>query len=420
MNLPGKENKLQPLLPLAYVGSTVPDEPTFHNVAFSRAGNMFQENLLVALARAQLPASLILSQRPTRSFPHSPKLWVRGGQAHLQSGFYVELIPFINLPVLRPLSVGLFVLVRLICWGWAHRHARHRLVYAFNLTEPPGVSTWLAAKFIRAKAVASITDVNVPGQTVPPTWQRRLDFWLHKRLIPFFDGLIVVSKRIIEDFRTSKPYLRVEGGMNVGVLKRLAARSISGRCSSLFTIVSAGSLDEANGILEILAALLLLPGEGFRLRIAGAGPLADRVKEATLIDSRIEYVGYLSFAEVLELYETADLLVNMRLTRRVYTEYFFPSKLIEYLATGTPVITTCTGHIEEQFAEMAFLLREETPRALAELICQIASMEPERRAEKGRAAREYIRQNYSWDVHGCRIAEFFQNQIFKSNYTDKT
>ncbi len=30
---------------------------------------------------------------------------------------------------------------------------------------------------------------------------------------------------------------------------------------------------------------------------------------------------------------------------------------MEYLASGTPVITTCTGHVEEEFADIVYLLK---------------------------------------------------------------
>jgi len=88
------------------------------------------------------------------------------------------------------------------------------------------------------------------------------------------------------------------------------------------------------------------------------------------------------------------------------TEYFFPGKLIEYLSSGVPTITTCTGHVEEEYAEIAFLLKEETPQALARMLEQVASMPAEVRVQKGKAAREYFIANYTWEAQGRRVAEF--------------
>ncbi len=32
--------------------------------------------------------------------------------------------------------------------------------------------------------------------------------------------------------------------------------------------------------------------------------------------------------------------------------------MMEYLASGVPVISTCTGHVEEEFGAFTYLLRE--------------------------------------------------------------
>ena len=395
---------------LAFVGSVVPDQVDFHDSAFNRAGNMFQENLLSALTGAGLPPSMILSQRPLRSFPRSRTMWFPGGHVSLASGLHLNLVPFLNYPVLRPLSVGLVVLINLIRWGWRHRRSPQRVVYTFNLTEPPGLFSLISARLIRAKAIASINDINVPGETVPASLSRRLDFWLQKKLIPRFDGLVVVNRRIVEDFAPQTPFIRIEGGMPTPVLQRAVNISAnSPRFGVPFTVAATGTLNETNGFLDILKAFSLLSGDGYRLCIAGTGPLEGVIKRAAETDPRVEYCGYLSFGEVLALHSTADVLINMRLTQRISTGYFFPSKMLEYLASGVPVITTCTGHVEEEYADIAFLLRDESPEGLAQMIEQVASLNPEARAHRAKAASDYICAHGTWEMQGRRVVEFILN-----------
>lgn len=392
---------------LAYIGIVVPDSAEFLNVAFNRAGNMFQENLLMALANAGLPPSIVLSQRPLRSFPRSRTIWCSHSHARLAGNLPVNLVAFVNLPVLRPLTVGLANLINLIRWGWQQRNASYRVVCTYNLTEPPGLFTLIGARLIRAKAIASINDINVPGETVSASLSRRLDFWLQKKLMPRFDGLMVVNQRIIEDFAPQAPFIRLEGGVPESILQHTANLPAAlDRAGASFTIVATGTFNEANGFMDILEAFSLLRGDGYRLRIAGTGPLEGVIKQAVEQDSRIEYYGYLSFEQVLALYSTADVLVNMRLTERINTNYFFPSKTLEYLASGVPVITTCTGHIAEAYSDFAFLLRDESPLGLAQMIERVASLDPEARTQKGKAAKDYIRTHNTWELQGRRIVEF--------------
>jgi len=393
---------------LAFVGTLVPDCAPFWNEACNRAGNMFQERLLLALSEAGLPACLILSQRPMRLFPRSRTLFVRGSRQEVESGLSIELLPYVNLPVIRPLTVGLIVLSRLV--RWKAPPGVKRTVLTYNLTEPPGLFTLIAARLSGASPIASVNDIFVPGETVADSWSRRLDFWLQRRLIPRFDGLSVASRRIAEQFAPGIPWVRNEGGVGDTVVSRFEHHpsvppSAVGRP---FTIAFAGSLTKINGIPEIVAAFAQLDGRELRLLVAGRGPEEEVIQRAAAGDARIDFRGYLSENEVLELYGEADLLLNLRITERINTDYFFPSKLVEYLATGVPVLSTGTGHVQEEFGEVLFLLDEESPEALAEALTHLASMDPRARWTRGAAARKQVLSTHQWSVQGRKLAAFIR------------
>jgi glycosyltransferase involved in cell wall biosynthesis len=393
---------------LAFVGTLVPDCPPFWNEACNRAGNMFQERLLLALDEAGLPACLILSQRPVRLFPRSRTLVVRGSRHEMESGLSIELLPYVNLPVIRPIGVGLIVLSRIMRWR-APRGVK-RAVLTYNLTEPPGLFTLIASRLSGASPIASVNDIFVPGETIADSWSRRLDFWLQSRLIPRFDGLSVASRRIAEQFAPKTPWVRNEGGVGDTVVSRFEQRPSvpASTVDRPFTIVFAGSFTKINGIPEIVAAFAQLDGREIRLLVAGRGPEEEVVQRAAAGDARIDFRGYLSENEVLELYGEADLLLNLRITERVNTDYFFPSKLVEYLATGVPVLSTGTGHVQEEFGEVLFLLEEESPEALAAALTQLAAMDPRARWARGAAARKQVLSTHQWSVQGQKLADFIR------------
>jgi len=399
---------------LAFVGSVVPDEPAFHNAAFSRAGQMFQQGLLLGLKHAGLPPSLVLSIFPIPSFPRARRLWVSRGQACLPEGIAVKLLPFLNLTPIKQIMIGLATVWNLLCWGWRVRRKRHRIVYTFNLSVPPGLFTLLGARLIGAKAVVSLNDINVPGQTVPATLANRIDFWLHKCLIPHFDGHIAVADRIMDDFAPGRPYIRIEGGIRPEILDRTDdIHKSTKENSASFVIVSAGSLDEANGVLVLLQAFTMLEGEQYRLRIAGRGPLEYAVREAASRDHRIEYIGFVSFEQVLSLYNSADVLINMRLTETLNTKYFFPSKVMECLTSGVPLISTCTGHMEEEYGDFCYLLKDETPQGLADAIRYVSSLSSDERARIGCQARDYMRENKTWDAQGNKLFKYICETVLQ-------
>jgi len=396
----------RPSIALAFVGCVVPDEAQYQSVAFSRAGNMCQTNLLAGIRHGGIPVSTVISPIPTPSWP-AGRLLVRSSNYRLADGTSVASLAFINIPLFKQLTIGLAVLRRLVNWGWRNRKTKARVVCTFNLSVPPGIFTLLGARLIGAKAVAHLYDINVPGETVPDSPLFRLDYQLQRRLMPRFDGLVVASDAIIRDFGLSTPHIRVEGGVAESVFLAATERVESPN----FVIVSVGGLDEANGVTMLLAAFRRLKGSHYRLRVAGAGPLEAEVRHAAALDSRIEYRGYLAFAQVLRLYSSADVLVNLRLTKSVNTRYFFPSKLMEYLGSGRPVISTCTGHVEQEFGQFTFLVKEETPEAVAAAIEDVERLGRDATERRGALAREYMLANKTWAAQGKRVVRFIESIV---------
>jgi glycosyltransferase involved in cell wall biosynthesis len=397
---------------LAYLGTVVPNEPEFQNAAFNPSGQMYQRELLRGLQAAGFPPSLILSVLPTPAYPQSSTLWVNGREACLPKAQRVTLMPFLNVTPLKQIGIGIVTLLRLLLWGWHTRHATARVVYTYNLTVPPGLFTLLGARMVGAKSVVSLCDIDVPGETVPRGWLWRLDYWLQRKLIPRFDGHIVAADAMAQEFIPGRPYLRLEGGIRKEMLPTNSDRfSKEPTRGEPFVITAAGTLNNTNGLPILLKAFALLEGERYRLCIAGRGPLEQLVRESAEKDSRIEYLGFVQLEAVLELYRRSDVLINMRLTEDMNTKYFFPAKMMEYLASGTPVVTTCTGHTEEEFADFVFLLRDESPDGLAALIRYVAALNPSERKAAGEKAREYMALNKTWEVQATKILQFIRQAV---------
>jgi glycosyltransferase involved in cell wall biosynthesis len=388
---------------IAYVGSVVPNDKRYWNSAFSAAGSMFQTNLLLALKRAGLRIDPVLSFVPLPSFPRSKTVVVGPSSTELSNGLSIQLLPYINITPLKQLSIGAMTFLSLALWAWKHRREQ-RVIYSYNLTVPPGLFSWAAARLTRSKLVASLNDINVPGETVPGTWSTRLDYRLHRWLIPRLDGHVAVADAIMQDFAPERAFIRVEGGVTETVFQQTAVRSTS--TDGTFTMVAAARLDASNGVQLLLDAFERVSEPRWRLIIAGSGPLEDAVKVAASRDPRITFAGFLPFEKVLQLYTRADLLLNIRATRTLHTRYFFPSKLMEYLASGTPVLTTDTGHVEQEFGDFVYLLRDESADAIIDSLRQIAALSGDERLARGSRAREYMQQSKTWDAQGKRLAQY--------------
>lgn len=391
---------------LLFVGSVIPDDPLLTTAAFSRAGNMALCNLLSGLQQSGVTMDKIISVYPVPSFPTTKQLYFPKSSIQLNNELKIDMIPFVNVTPIKQLTLGIASYFEIIRWG-CNVGACDKLIITYNISVPPGIFLLAAARCIGARVVAMIYDINVPGETVPRTLPFIIDFWQHKKTLRYYDGLVVITKDIARDFAPGVPSICVEGGIGADLVSQYCVlERTTTRDSDHFVLVAAGGLKEANGIREILSAFRLLKGDVYRLHIAGSGPLEYLVKDAVQKDPRISFHGFLKFDDVLKLYAAADVLVNMRLTQRVNTRYFFPSKTMEYLASGIPVITTCPGGMVEEFGNIAYLLHEETPAGLADMIKHVATVPTGERVARGKAAQEYMLKFKTWDVQAKRIAQF--------------
>jgi glycosyltransferase involved in cell wall biosynthesis len=395
-----------PPVALVVVGTFVGDGSRFQGPAFNRAGQMFQAELVRGLSEAGLVPSAVYSLEPVPAFPRMPRLVGRVGLLAATSGIRVRLIPFLNVHPLKVLTAGISTLAMLVAWAWRHR-GQPRVMCVINLTMPPGVFVWLAARATGSRAVVSVLDVWRPGGIVPDTWKWRLDFAMQRWLLPRFDGHMVVSRAIAEDLIPGRRVCLIEGGVPAD---RVGPPPADVRAGPPFRIVLAGTLEPYNGVELIARAMALLPDE-YELIIAGAGSRAAYAADLAARDPRVSFRGFLSFEEVVDLYRSADLLLNARLTKAVDTRYFFPSKLMELLASGTPVLSTCTGHVESEYGHVLYLLREETPEALAVRIQEIRAIDPAERERLGLRARDFMLREKTWDRQGERLARYIREDV---------
>lgn len=392
---------------LFFVGNLVPDEKKYHTIAFSRAGNMCQCFLLAGLKQFGIKIDQISSFLPVPSYPTAKKIFFSGGKASLDRDTNIDFLPFINITPLKQFTIGLATLYQILKWAFTVGSKTPKLILSYNISVPPGVFTVFAAKLTGAKIVAMVYDIFVPGQTAPRSCACLFDYWLHKNTLPKYDGLIVITEAISRDFAPNIPSLRIEGGIKPDLVEQYLNINFQDyKDAGFFTIVATGGLVEVNGIREILSAFAMLPGERYRLFIAGDGPLTPLVREAATLDKRISYFGLILFEDVIELYAKADVLINMRLTQRLDSRYFFPSKIMEYLASGVPVISTCPSNMVEEYGNYAYLLIDESPESLVKMILDVEQIPEEDRRKMGVASQQYMAKNKTWNAQAEKIGTF--------------
>jgi glycosyltransferase involved in cell wall biosynthesis len=161
-----------------------------------------------------------------------------------------------------------------------------------------------------------------------------------------------------------------------------------------------------NGIRLLLDAFQLISDPNYRLWIFGRGPMEEMVRTAATQDKRIVYWGFLPNSEVVKIQRQATLLLNARPTDQLITRYTFPSKLLEYMLSGRPTLSTALPGIPEAYHDFIYVLREENPEALASMIQHICSRPLAELDDFGQRARAFMLTTTTWKQQGKRVCEF--------------
>ena len=408
--------RVRPLV-VALVAPILPDGALANYPAASPPGNRFQHGVLNALLAHGIDTSVI-SLRPVSSYPRSRRLFFRGADGALGEGVPYRQIGFINAGPLKTLTVAFTSFFAI--WRWAREHRGERRVMLFyNAYNPSAWVGIVAAWLTRSKVITIVADVRVPGSGGgDASLLRRMEYQIAVASLRHMDAIVPVTHRIAADLAAGVPFLLLDGGVPDDMLAPLpppalqkayeGATDAGTPDSNPFVVLYAGSLSHLAGVPLLLQAFQRLEDARFRLWIIGRGELEPVVRHAAATDTRIRYLGKLSRPDLLTTYAAADVLVNPHSTVLLTARYVFPSKLLEYLASGRPVITTATPEIAAGYGDLCSVLDREEPQAMADAIMRVAAMPAVDRLARAAEARVAVIERCAWSRQGRRLVRFLE------------
>jgi hypothetical protein len=112
---------------------------------------------------------------------------------------------------------------------------------------------------------------------------------------------------------------------------------------------------------------------------------------------------------VVEEQLRATLLVNPRPTAEAFTRYSFPSKNMEYMASGSPLLTTLLPGMPKEYLRYVYVLRDEIPAGIATEIDGLLALGSLQLHYKGQEAKEFALKRKNNVVQARRVARLIES-----------
>ena len=234
---------------------------------------------------------------------------------------------------------------------------------------------------------------------------------INNRLFDKVDGFIFLTKQMNEKVnKKSKPFIVLEGHVDseVPILeKRKKYEEESGKK----IVVYAGSITKLYGIKNLTEGFRKANLSDAELHIFGDGDYREELQEICKKNSAIKYMGVCDNQTVVKEEMKAALLVYHRPIAPEFTKYSFPSKNMEYMVSGTPVLTTKLPGMPKEYYQYIYLIEDESPEGIAKILKEVLNEKYEKRRYKGEQAREYVLHNKSNVVQAERIIKFLKREL---------
>lgn len=213
--------------------------------------------------------------------------------------------------------------------------------------------------------------------------------------LPSIDSFVLLAEDMKEYLKVGgRPYVVVEGIADPALLgQKPEAREpscVPEKEKGEFRIVYTGTLHKRYNLLMLAQAVILLEDSNVKLYLCGDGDCRKELEEMAGKCPSIRYLGVIKREDAVQLQQSADLLVNSRPDLGLRTKLSFPSKTMEYMMSGKPVVCFKLGGIPKEYDGYLRYFPEETPQAMAQIIREIQQMPPAQREQMGKRSQAFM------------------------------
>ena len=166
-------------------------------------------------------------------------------------------------------------------------------------------------------------------------------------------------------------------------------------------------IEEKYGVVDLVKAFMKINDDEWTLELFGNGSSVNKIRELSKKDPRIHLRGMAPNAQVLQEQKEVELLVNPRNDTQSFTKYSFPSKVIEYMGSGTPMIGYKLSGMPDEYKEYFYCV-DNTKDGLYKTLKKAMELSSAERRDMGYKAQKFIVTEKTAVVQCRKIVEMLE------------
>ena len=400
-----------------YFGSVCANEIFNETVAQSRvkpsaSAQSFESALMSGFSQFSDVQVTAISAESIAMYPGGNRLFLRKRMDQLTPCISTTILSAINLPGIKQINHAHGAARALKKWLRQNHKDANKCVLVYGLY-PQVVDRLLKiCNHHKCKIYAIITDVPSTMFTYTKSKnivKRLFSKSFRKKAISLqdkFDGYIYLTKQMSEAVAPDKPYTVVEAIADTDIFSKIPSISKSQPPALMY----AGALYKKYGLDLILDTFEQMESD-CQLWLFGSGDYEEEIKKRSKNNPKIKFYGRVSRDEVLKKETEATVLLNIRNAEDEYTQYSFPSKMIEYMLSGTPLYTSKLSGVPDEYDNYCFITKQRDAKNMAQQLDAI--LQTEDLQAIGDHARRFVINEKNAQNQAKKITTFLKEHVHK-------
>jgi len=280
---------------------------------------------------------------------------------------------------------------------------RVKFVIMDVLSAPSALGAICAAKLLRRKSVGIVTDV---PDILFDTGEDVFYHYFSNKVIEKCDSFILLTEQMNEIMNPkNRPYVIIEGMVDINQKNFFAPRTPN--LDNKKIILYTGTINKQYGIKNLIEGFIDAKLPDVELHIYGDGDYKDELLEKCNNYENIKYYGTILNEKITEKQKNAFLLINPRSSEGEYTKYSFPSKNMEYMVSGRPVLLKILPGMPEEYGKYVIKLDRADKEDIKEKITAAYNMT--NLQELGEKAREFVLKEKNNKIQAEKVIKFMRS-----------